>query len=123
MVDNNFIESFNAWILEARHMPIIKMLEEIRVKVMRRLVSNEAKVEFNGDFGYEVTKGDNRHTINLKDKRCTCRSWDLSGIPMLSRPCCMIRVEPGTQIHWYYCKEAYLLTYKNKIQPIRKFKF
>ncbi|KAH0683984.1 hypothetical protein KY289_021736 [Solanum tuberosum] len=108
MVDNNFTESFNAWILEARHMPIIKMLEEIRLKVMRRLVSNEAKVrswkrefsppciklynvyraiahgckvEFNGDFGYEVTEGDDRHTINLKDKRCTCRAWDLSGIP------------------------------------------
>lgn len=108
MVDNNFTESFNSWILEARHMPIIKMLEEIRLKVMKRLVSNEAKVrrwkgdfsppcmklyndfraiahgckvEFNGDFGYEVTEGDDRHTINLKDKRCTCRAWDLSGIP------------------------------------------
>lgn len=33
MVDNNFTESFNKWILEARHKPIIKMLEEIRVKV------------------------------------------------------------------------------------------
>lgn len=33
MVDNNFTESFNSWILEARHVPIIKMLEEIRLKV------------------------------------------------------------------------------------------
>uniref|UniRef100_A0A3Q7G1B2 Transposase MuDR plant domain-containing protein n=1 Tax=Solanum lycopersicum TaxID=4081 RepID=A0A3Q7G1B2_SOLLC len=32
MVDNNFTESFNAWILEARAKPIIKMLEEIRVQ-------------------------------------------------------------------------------------------
>ncbi|KAG5627789.1 hypothetical protein H5410_013007 [Solanum commersonii] len=28
MVDNNFTESFNAWILKARHMPIIKMLKK-----------------------------------------------------------------------------------------------
>ncbi|XP_075110461.1 uncharacterized protein LOC142181445 [Nicotiana tabacum] len=34
MVDNNFTESFNKWTLEARQNPIIKMLEEIRVKVM-----------------------------------------------------------------------------------------
>ncbi|XP_019239579.1 PREDICTED: uncharacterized protein LOC109219571 [Nicotiana attenuata] len=33
MVDNNFTESFNSWILEARHKPIVKMLEDIRVKV------------------------------------------------------------------------------------------
>ena len=37
MVDNNFTESFNAWILDARANPIIKMLEEIRVQVMRLL--------------------------------------------------------------------------------------
>ncbi|KAG5604720.1 hypothetical protein H5410_026212 [Solanum commersonii] len=30
MVDNNFTESFNAWILEARGMPNIKILEEIK---------------------------------------------------------------------------------------------
>lgn len=30
-------------------------------------------VEFNGDNGYEVTEGDDRHTVNLNLKRCTCR--------------------------------------------------
>ncbi|WMV46407.1 hypothetical protein MTR67_039792 [Solanum verrucosum] len=133
-------------------MPIIKMLEEIRLKVMRRLVSNEAKVrswkgdfsplcmklyivyraiahgckvEFNGDFVYEVTKNDDRHIINPKDKRCTCRAWELSGIPCPHAIKAMLyeKVEPGTQIRWYYFKEAYLLTYKNKIQPVRAVKF
>nr|XP_033511381.1 uncharacterized protein LOC117276169 isoform X1 [Nicotiana tomentosiformis]XP_033511382.1 uncharacterized protein LOC117276169 isoform X1 [Nicotiana tomentosiformis]XP_033511383.1 uncharacterized protein LOC117276169 isoform X1 [Nicotiana tomentosiformis] len=32
MVDNNFTESFNKWILKARTKPIIKMLEDIRLK-------------------------------------------------------------------------------------------
>ncbi|KAG5596989.1 hypothetical protein H5410_038221 [Solanum commersonii] len=41
MIDNNFTEPFNAWILEARTKPIIKMLEEIRVQVMRLLWKNE----------------------------------------------------------------------------------
>lgn len=106
MVDNNFIESFNAWIFEERNIPVIKMLEEIRLKIMKRFFFNEAKnwkgdfstpcmklynayravahgyeVYFNSDIGYEFTEGDDRHTINMKNKRCTCRDWDLSGIP------------------------------------------
>ncbi|PHT33020.1 hypothetical protein CQW23_29357 [Capsicum baccatum] len=35
--ENNFTGSFNKWILNARGKPIIKMLEEIRTKVMVRL--------------------------------------------------------------------------------------
>jgi len=40
MVDNNFTESFNSWILEARHKPIVKMLEDIRVKVKLTTLTN-----------------------------------------------------------------------------------
>ncbi|XP_009611605.1 uncharacterized protein [Nicotiana tomentosiformis] len=29
------------------------------------------------------------------------------------------RVEPLDEIHWWYSKEAYLLTYKEKLQPVR----
>ncbi|XP_070030916.1 uncharacterized protein [Nicotiana tomentosiformis] len=90
MVDNNFTESFNAWILEAIHMPIIKMLEDIRIKVMNLLVIDEdkireiahyCKVEFNSDFGYEITESDDRQFVDLEHKKCTCRLWQLSGIP------------------------------------------
>ncbi|CAH9125380.1 unnamed protein product, partial [Cuscuta epithymum] len=41
MVDNNITESFNSWILEARHKPIISMLEEIRTKAMIRIKENK----------------------------------------------------------------------------------
>ncbi|XP_075074464.1 uncharacterized protein LOC142162060 [Nicotiana tabacum] len=44
MVDNNFTESFNSWIVEARQKPIIKMLEDIRVKVMNMLRDHEAEI-------------------------------------------------------------------------------
>uniref|UniRef100_A0A3Q7GLF0 Uncharacterized protein n=1 Tax=Solanum lycopersicum TaxID=4081 RepID=A0A3Q7GLF0_SOLLC len=45
MIDNNFTESFNSWIVEAKQKPIIKMLEEIRVKVMNILRKHEAEVK------------------------------------------------------------------------------
>ncbi|XP_070030188.1 uncharacterized protein LOC107801802 [Nicotiana tabacum] len=135
MVDNNFTESFNAWILEARYMPIIKMLEEIIIKVMNLLAINEdkirkwngdynpsalmlyndyraiahyCKVEFNGDFGYEITQGDDRHTLDLEHKKCTCRLWQLSGIrcPHAIKAIIYDRGDPKEQIHWYYSKEA-----------------
>ena len=37
VVDNNMVESFNSWILEARYMLIRTMLEFIRKKIMNRL--------------------------------------------------------------------------------------
>ncbi|XP_009621676.1 uncharacterized protein [Nicotiana tomentosiformis] len=101
MVDNNFTESFNFWILEARSKSIIKMLEDIRIKVMNMIREHEdearnwkedisplamrlfkdykhiaqgCKVIFNGDNGYEVTEGVDRHTVNLLLKKCTCRT-------------------------------------------------
>ncbi|KAM3338053.1 hypothetical protein P3S68_032379 [Capsicum galapagoense] len=37
VVDNNMAEYFNAWILGARHKTIITMLEEIRIKMMKRV--------------------------------------------------------------------------------------
>ncbi|XP_075074387.1 uncharacterized protein LOC142161992 [Nicotiana tabacum] len=38
-VENNMCETFNNWILSARHKSIITMLEEIRVKVMERITT------------------------------------------------------------------------------------
>lgn len=39
---------------------------------------------FNGDDGYEITNiYDYKETnvVNLKSKRCSCREWDISGLP------------------------------------------
>jgi len=148
-VDNNFTESFNAWILEARYKPIIGMLEDIRVKTMERLAAKEVavrkwkddgfspksellfiqylkiskicKVSGNGDNGYEVTEGADRHIANLREKKGTCRTWDLTGIPCPHAIKAMKhkKMIPKKEIHWYYSKEAALAVYKHKLQPVR----
>ncbi|WOL08447.1 hypothetical protein Cni_G17200 [Canna indica] len=152
MVDNNFVESFNSWILEARHKAIIGMLEDIRIKVMNRLKKNEDKVgtwkdefspdcmllyhdfrdiahgctvEFNGDSGFEVTKGEDRHTVSLHSKRCTCRAWDLFGIPCPHAIKAIQHTKRDLlkEISWYYSKESYLITYSYKLQPVKGRKF
>ena len=39
IVENNMCETFNSWILVARHKAIITMLEEIRHKIMDRNIA------------------------------------------------------------------------------------
>ncbi|XP_019225578.1 PREDICTED: uncharacterized protein LOC109207152 [Nicotiana attenuata] len=82
-VENNLNESFNSWILDARHKLIIGMLQEIRIKVMNILSKKESNVmtwptqripqeielyneylriphkctiDFHGEYGYEFSK-------------------------------------------------------------------
>ncbi|XP_075076275.1 uncharacterized protein LOC142162946 [Nicotiana tabacum] len=152
MMDNNFTKSFNSWILEARGKLILKMLEDIRIKVMNRLrekeeeartwgdefspncmklyaaylkVANLCTVHFNGKTGYEVSEGDDRHRVNLVEKKCTCRSWQLTGIPCphAIRALKYKIEDPMTEISWWHNKEAYLVTYRAKLMLVKGEKF
>ena len=107
-VDNNLCESFNKWIVEARYFPIITMLETIRRKVMVRIHDNVTKSHrwstficpnilkklnsyitmsghchaiCNGAEKFEVVHWENRFTVDLDKKECSCRYWQLSGLP------------------------------------------
>ncbi|XP_019252809.1 PREDICTED: uncharacterized protein LOC109231615 [Nicotiana attenuata] len=152
-VDNNLTESFNSWILDARHKPIIRMLEDIRVKLMNMLREHESEVltwtenvsphtmqlyyqflnsaqkctvDSNGKDGYEVNEGTTeKHRVNINLKKYTCRTWDLTGIPCphAIRALLYKKVNPVSEIHWWFTKEAYLSTYAHKLEPIRGEKF
>ena len=55
VIDNNMCETFNGVILEARCKPIISMLEEIRVYVMKRLVAKREYVkQWKTDFAPRI---------------------------------------------------------------------
>ncbi|XP_070023429.1 uncharacterized protein LOC142174680 [Nicotiana tabacum] len=100
-VENNMCETFNSWILSARHKSIIAMLEEIRVKVMERMTTMRefatrwisdvspmamryiekqsqyaVKYDFkwNGDTGYEIQYGVYKYIVDFSNNTCTCRS-------------------------------------------------
>ncbi|WVZ99349.1 LOW QUALITY PROTEIN: hypothetical protein U9M48_044670 [Paspalum notatum var. saurae] len=99
-------ESFNKWNVEARFYPIITMLETIRRKVMARIRQNRIKVDSwntmicpnilkkvnsyialssachaisNGQDQFEHFN--NRFTVDLSKKQCSCRYWQLAGLP------------------------------------------
>ncbi|XP_057774982.1 uncharacterized protein LOC130993960 [Salvia miltiorrhiza] len=152
MVDNNASESFNSSLLEAMSKPIISMLEDIRVLVMNRFrerkrssnswkgdwsptamrVFQAAKedsiscqVLWNGDNGYEVGEGLDKHTVLLDRRLCTCRNWGLCGIPCQHAIAASYhsKIDPETMIsHWYH-KETYEKSYAHTVQPVPGPKF
>ncbi|XP_075661677.1 uncharacterized protein LOC142631394 [Castanea sativa] len=105
---NNLSESFNSMTVNARDNPILSMLEWIRVRLMTRLYTKKIGIEKYGGklcpsiqdkleklklesksfcamsfgrFVYEVDNERERHVMDLVGRTCTCRVWDLTGIP------------------------------------------
>ncbi|KAK4407961.1 hypothetical protein Sango_0377100 [Sesamum angolense] len=110
MLLNNVCETFNACILDAREKPILTMLEWIREYLMRRMQENRDKSCTKwkdklcpkiqqilqkhankvsdcmpikaDDFHYQISCFDgSQHCVDLGSKSCSCRKWQLSGIP------------------------------------------
>ncbi|GKD13768.1 60S ribosomal protein L34 [Tanacetum coccineum] len=106
--ENGISESYHNAIRIARGKPLITMLEEIRVYLMQRLYSmhnlasnlvdsitpsirkeierlKEAQrfwiVYPCGNNEYEIRKGDTSYGVNIENRTCACKWWDLSGVP------------------------------------------
>ncbi|PHU21976.1 4-hydroxy-3-methylbut-2-enyl diphosphate reductase, chloroplastic [Capsicum chinense] len=83
------------------------------------------EVRSNGDQGYEVVEGEDTPVVHLGRKKCTCRTWDFSGIPCTHaiKYYSHDKQEPKDHVNWWYSKEAYMLVSMHNIQPIRGSKF
>ncbi|CAM8934383.1 unnamed protein product [Rhodiola kirilowii] len=145
---SNISECYNSFIKVAREQPIITCLETIRKLLMRRLHEKRIGIEkYCGDICPRISKTleDNEkvsmhcnvtyggghsmeveHTIhgsfvvNVLTRSCTCRIWDLTGIP-----CChacaairQMRGNPADYVHQSYQKLEFMKAYDYHIQPI-----
>ncbi|GMI81513.1 hypothetical protein HRI_001820600 [Hibiscus trionum] len=109
MLLNNNCECFNKLILEARDKPVITLLELVRTKLMQRLAKRKELAEkwnellcskiqkkldhatslahscwpiYAGGHMYQVSCGpSNQHAVNIQAWTCSCRKWELTGIP------------------------------------------
>lgn len=108
MLLNNMCEVFNSKIVDGRDKPIITVLEYIREYLMRRIVNvlqvidksngpltpyatvqldiikKEAakySVQWNGGEEYEVSHRSDQCVVNVVRKVCSCRRWEVTGIP------------------------------------------
>ena len=82
-------------------------------------------VLFNGDIGYEISEGEDTHTICLNAKSCTCRGWDFSGISYQHAICALLynKEDPMDHIFRWFHKASWDAAYKNKIMHVRGKRF
>ncbi|KAK4381948.1 hypothetical protein Sango_2916800 [Sesamum angolense] len=146
---NNCCESFNGNIMDARDKPILTMLEWIREYLMRRLQENREKTSKKwkdtlcpkikkllqknvdkigdcipikaNDRHYQISCYDgNQYSVDLEMRTCTCRIWQLSGIPC-KHACSAIfnqNLQPEDMVHPYYNVDTYKQVYEHAILPI-----
>ncbi|CAJ2671965.1 unnamed protein product [Trifolium pratense] len=131
---NNMCEAFNKAILEYRDKPIISLIEglkyymtsrivrlreymlryegEICPMIQKRLENSKKDADnwipmWSGDLNrsiFSVSNGMDQYVVNLKDKKCACRKWELSGIPCVHAICCLWfnNIKPEDVVaHWY----------------------
>ena len=104
---NNPSESFNSYIMQARDKPIIRWVEWIRKRLMKRFYVKKVSMEKYGGlicpaiqdklakikhdsrncFASPASKGkfeveilDTTHVLDMGARSCSCRMWDLTGI-------------------------------------------
>ncbi|CAL2260829.1 unnamed protein product [Prunus armeniaca] len=149
MLQNNLCESFNNSIKTVRDKPIITMLEMIRCLLMKRIQWRRDKmsswphqicknifdhvqqkkleacnctVQWSGGPKYQVDAGrGEQYVVDLDNHTCSCRKWDLSGIPC-AHGIAAIHYKGGKAVedyvHSYYSKDSYMALYNNLIMPI-----
>ena len=108
---NNMCEAFNSTILDLRDLPIISLVEGLKFYITNRIVKlRDYMLRYQGDICpmirkiveksktdaigwtpiwcgdrdssmFSVTDGTDTYVVNLQDRTCACRIWDLSGIP------------------------------------------
>lgn len=143
---NNLCECFNSHILEARIKGIVTMNEMIRTKLMVRIQKRRdamkkcttvhcprilKKLEKNkqlswlynsiwsGGDQYQVVGPDGQFVINKNEGTCTCRKWQLTGIPC-SHAISVIyhnKDKPENFLDDCYKISTFLETYRHTLNP------
>ncbi|XP_074336347.1 uncharacterized protein LOC141673496 [Apium graveolens] len=146
--ENNISECFNSWILKARYMPLIDMLIEIHDMIMTRVHENRDRmarrdclivpkakknldeavkdgsaysVLWDGRETYVVKGKGTSCSVNLKNRSCSCRIWDLTGIPCAHGVVAIqkARHDVFDYIDKCYSKETYMRCYSHCLDVIR----
>ncbi|CAK9145011.1 unnamed protein product [Ilex paraguariensis] len=141
------IEEFNRWILEARELPIIQVIERIHGKLMaefeecrskskswfsvlapsaeRRM--NEAtdrastyQVLRSDEVEFEVLSSERSDIVNIGTHSCSCRDWQLYGIPCSHAVAALIscRKDMYAFTEKRFTVASYRETYSEEIHPI-----
>ena len=151
-VENNSTESFNNSIGKARDKPFVPMLETIArlamVRIARRDVicsshegictpyviemleslhekASKCTIQPSTNQTYESTSSGCAHRVSLENKTCSCRRWEITGIPCEHAYGVMLKKGLEAQefvVHWFRTA-TWRRTYAEGIVPLRAAKF
>ncbi|ERN11030.1 hypothetical protein AMTR_s00024p00070750 [Amborella trichopoda] len=143
---SKLLESFNNWIGESRHLPVVKFLESLRMKLMehiqkrrelgsqwtskivpsadekikRRMAKADCFRIFRSNGTQFEVLSDQVDVVNLECRECTCRRWQLSGLPC-SHALVAINSKQETISDYcshYFHVETYRNTFMETIHPV-----
>jgi hypothetical protein len=144
---NNNCEVFNKYILDARELPILSMLERIKQQLMTRYYSKQKElaeqmhgpicpkirkkllknVEYSnycyalpaGHGIFQVQSREMQYIVDVTAKQCECRRWQLTGIPCNHAISCLRheRVPPESVLPDCYTTNAFQRAYEFNIWP------
>ena len=144
---NNICETFNSKIALAREKAIISMLEDIRTSQMERLQirgqwiksynhavppvikeivdkwyarASSWRATWNGDTSYQVSGPSGQYVVNMRDFTCSCRLWQLTGIPCTHAIATINKNGEDVMryVSRYYLKSTMTMLYENVLYPI-----
>ena len=144
---NNMCESFNSVILDSREKLVIHLVEDLRLYLMRKFQSckdqmmksedelckvTRKKLEKNinasgnwmstwaGDDKFEVHCGAMQFIVDLADKSCTCRRWDLTGVPCCHAISCIFYKKDPVEPYVNEClkMQTYAACYEPMVVPM-----
>lgn len=151
-VDNNVCETFkNNYVLKSRSKHIIEMLEDIRSSLMEKhyykvvemrdvtdKICPEIRRKLEADQHasrlcelrpamvgkFEVSIGKDQFVVDVNNRTCACRAWDISGVPCAHacKGILYMEKDPADFVHEYYSVQKYLETYSKSIEPMNGYR-
>ncbi|KAK8628204.1 hypothetical protein V6N13_063914 [Hibiscus sabdariffa] len=149
MLLSNLSECFNKMILDARDKPILTLMEMVRTKMMQKITIKKEQTEkwtgilcpkiqekvesaiqqctrcwptHAGGQKYQVSAGPlNQHAVDMEHHTCSCRKWDITGIPCIHVVLVMVlrNERPESYVHACYKTTTHQQIYQHFIQPVR----
>ncbi|XP_076924067.1 uncharacterized protein LOC143586392 [Bidens hawaiensis] len=147
VIVSNMAETFNGTIVEARAMHIIDMLESIRLTTMTRIITKHSemlaedvvvcpriqkKLDRAKKWAHKCTVFPSAYNVfqvkdfaddlavDLNNRTCSCRKWDLTGLPKVNNKDCIYKYTILVIMHnllwafwsfWSYCGHIVILLF------------
>ncbi|XP_012858134.1 PREDICTED: uncharacterized protein LOC105977380 [Erythranthe guttata] len=150
IVNNNQAENWNGWVKDARSLPVPSMIDHIRIKIMEMLVKRQGKsLAMTGilckkilkrltinhmasrslkycrssSTAFEVYDEDKSYKVDLQQKTCSCKAWQLEKLPC--KHACACLESKGYSVYEFvdpcFHIDTYKQVYQFTINPIPSF--